>query len=343
MTSISHSQRYLPHDLNTKFHSVKLYRNGSSINFICRRYKISKRSLMRWNKKFDGTKDSLIDKSHKPLSKHPNAHSDLEIKWIKDYLRRNPNISMCELYGKLRTEKGHSIHAASLFRVMRKLGIYVNKEKKEKYTPKKYDTPTQLGIKWQMDVKFVPKQCYVGKTDDRFFQYTIIDEASRERFIYPYKEHSSYSTVDFIKRAIVYFGYQPKIIQTDNGFEFTNTKETNRIHPVDVLLNQLKIKHQLIKPRTPRHNGKVERSHRNDQYRFYNYLSFYSYDDLIKQMKSYLKRSNNIPMQVLGWLSPLEKREKIKNNMINNKHFNYIISLLIFITFGVTSFTTTHL
>jgi len=312
MTSISHSQRYLPHDLNTKFHSVKLYRNGYSINFICRRYKISKRSLFRWNKKFDGTKESLIDKSHKPLSPHPNSHSDLEIKWIKDYLRRNPHISLCELYGKLRTEKGYSRHVSSLFRVMRKMGIFIDKEKKNKYIPKKYDTPTNIGIKWQMDVKFVPKHCFVGNTDDHFFQYTIIDEASRERFIYPYKEHSSYSTIDFVKRAIIYFQYKPKIIQTDNGFEFTHTKETNRIHPLDILLNELNIHHQLIKPRTPRHNGKVERSHRNDQNRFYNYLSFYSYDDLLKQMKAYLKRSNNIPMQVLGWLSPLEKRQQIK-------------------------------
>ena len=50
-----------------KFNSVNLYRNGNPIYFICRRYKIYKASLMRWNKKFDGTKESLIDKSHKPI------------------------------------------------------------------------------------------------------------------------------------------------------------------------------------------------------------------------------------------------------------------------------------
>ena len=312
MTSISHSQRYLPHDLNTKFYAVKLYRQGYSISFVCRRYKISKRSLMRWNKKFDGTKESLIDKSHRPLSPHPNAHTEQELKWIENYLRRNPHISMCELYGKLRVEKGYSRNASSLFRVLRKIGIYVNKEKKEPYTPKKYDTPSNIGIKWQMDVKYVPKYCYSGNDGQKFYQYTIIDEASRERFIYPYQEQSSYSTIDFVKRAIVYFGYQPKIIQTDNGQEFTYTMKTNRTHPLDTLLNQLNITHQLIRPRTPRHNGKVERSHRNDQNRFYNFLSFYSYDDLKKQTKSYLKRSNNIPMQVLGWLSPLEMRNQIK-------------------------------
>ncbi len=150
-----------------------------------------------------------------------------------------------------------------------------------------------------------------------FINILLLIDASRERFIYPYKEHSSYSTVDFIKRAIVYFGYKPKIIQTDNGFEFTHFKKTDRIHPFDVLCNQLGITHQLIRPRTPRHNGKVERSHRNDNERFYSHLSFYSYEDLIKQMKSYLKRSNNIPMQVLNYLSPLEQRNKLKNLTIN--------------------------
>jgi transposase InsO family protein len=162
-----------------------------------------------------------------------------------------------------------------------------------------------------MDVKYVPKSCYTGKDNQKFYQYTMIDEASRERFIYPYKEQSSYSTVDFVKRAIVYFNYQPQIIQTDNGTEFTHVQETNRIHPLDTLLNELNITHQLIRPRTPRHNGKVERSHRNDQNRFYNYLSFYSYDDLKIQMKSYLKRSNNIPMQVLNWNTPIEQRKQI--------------------------------
>ena len=313
MTSISH----YPHSLNTKYYAVLLYRNGNPISFVCRRYKCSKASLMRWNKRFDGTKDSLVDKSHKPLTPHPNAHTEEELSWIKNYIRRNPNISLCELYGKLRVEKGYSRHACSLFRIVRKLKYKVNTEHHSKYTPKKYDTPTEIGIKWQMDVKVVPKQCYVGQMPDKFYQYTVIDEASRERFIYPYKEQSSYSTIDFVKRAIVYFGYNPQIIQTDNGQKFTYTMKTDKIHPLDALLNELNITHKLIRPRTPRHNGKAERSHRNDQQRFYSYLQFYSYDDLLKQMKAYLKRSNNIPMQSLNWLSPLEMRQKIieKNNI----------------------------
>ena len=311
--NLKNTQRYIPHTLETRLAAVKTYRNNNSINFICRRYKISKASLMRWNKKYNGTKESLMDKSHKPHSPHPNAHTLEELTWIKNLIKRNPNISMIELYAKLKFNKGYKRHPCSLFRILRKLGFYKDVEKKVKpYIPKPYNTPKAIGEKWQLDVKYVPKRCYTGCHPDKFYQYTMIDEASRERFIYPFKEQSSYSTVQFVQMAISYFGYKPKIIQTDNGFEFTHFKNTKRIHPFDVLCNQLNIRHQLIRPRTPRHNGKVERSHRNDNERFYKYLSFYSYNDLICQMKKYLYRSNRLPMQTLNLLTPVEKRQELQ-------------------------------
>ena len=194
-------------------------------------------------------------------------------------------ISLCELYDKLRVEKEYPIYSCSLFRIVKNLKYSINTEYYERYTP-----PTSIGIKWQMDVKIVPKQCCAGKLPDKFYQYTIIDEAPRERFIYPYKEHSSYSTINIVKESIICFGYKTEIIKIDNGQEFMHIKKTDKIYPLDNFLNSLNINNKLIKTRTPRHNGKVKRSHRNDQQRFYSYLRFYSYDDLLLQMKSYLKR-----------------------------------------------------
>lgn len=312
----------IPHEIKTRVHAVQTYRNTNcSVSFICRKYHCSKSSLMRWNKRYDGTIESLMDKSHRPHTKHPNSHTDEEIKKIKNLIKRNPNIGLNELYTKLRTEIAYSRHYASLYRLLKRIGFYKDKtSKKKKYTPKPYQTPEYLGQKWQLDVKYVPRSCYTDSVpkDDKYYQYTVIDEASRERFIYPYKEQSSYSTIDFIKRAIVYFGYKPKCIQTDNGFEFTYFKDTKRIHPFDTFLESLNIDHKLIKPRTPRHNGKVERSHRNDNERFYKYLKFYSFDDLLVQMKKYLYRSNRILTSVLNWKSPIEKRiELIKSGYID--------------------------
>lgn len=322
MNIIPQNLRYLPHDLNTKFHACKTYSNTNySIKDICRLYHCSKASLMRWMKRFDGTRESLISKSKRPKTPHPNSHTSEEIASINKLLKRNPNIGLSELYGKLKRDYAYTRHPASLFRFLRKQGVYIEPEiLKSKYSPKPYHTPSKPGEKLQMDVKYVPKACYSGVDGSKFYQYTIIDEATRERFIYAYPEQSSYSTVDFVIRSIIYFGYIPKCIQTDNGIEFTRHRESKESgkHLLDRLCEKLDIEHKLIKPRTPRHNGKVERSHRNDQKRFYNSLSFYSLDDLNHQMKAYLKRSNNIPSSSLNWLSPIEMR----NSLINIKHFN---------------------
>ena len=206
MGIVTQNKRYLPHEITTKVQSVKLYRQTKDIGFVCRRYHISKASLMRWNKLYDGTKASLQPKSHRPHTPHPNAHTETELEWIRNLHRRNPDISVNELYGKLRQQKAYTRHPGSLYRVFIRLGF----RKKVESTKKKskhnghYDTPEELGIKWQMDVKYVPAACYVGTDGEKFYQYTMIDEASRERFIYAYREQSSYSTVDFVTRAIIY-------------------------------------------------------------------------------------------------------------------------------------------
>ena len=82
--------------------------------------------------------------------------------------------------------------------------------------------------------------------------------------------------------------------------------------PFDIALEKAGIEHILIPPRTPWHNGKVERSHRNDQRYFYDWEKFYSLEDLNKKLRQYLAWSNRKPMRTLGNKSPLELlREKL--------------------------------
>ena len=304
-----------------KLNAIKALKQ-SSIEYIAHRYHCSVRSLYRWKSKFDGSITSLENKFSRKNMLHPNRHTEQEIKHIKDLIRRNPNIGLNELYGKLRLNFAYKRNPASLYRFLTKNNWYTNTKKKVNYKPQKYHTPEHIGQKWQLDVKYVPTECYVGqfKYERKFYQYTVIDEATRERFIFPYQEQIAQNTVDFIKRAIIYFGYKPDMIQTDNGAEFTYIRQTKheQIHLFDKYCQDQKIIHKTIKPRTPRHNGKVERSHRNDNERFYKFLRFYSYEDLLLQMKSYLRRSNNIPVSVLyssdkkqKWLTPMQKRKEL--------------------------------
>ena len=54
MNSIIQDTRYLPHEINTRIYAVETYRKGNSVKYVCRKYHISKASL--------------IDKSHKPCT-----------------------------------------------------------------------------------------------------------------------------------------------------------------------------------------------------------------------------------------------------------------------------------
>ncbi|GHV01991.1 IS481 family transposase [Clostridia bacterium] len=311
-----------------KLKALEMYHSGKRDYQVAAHFHCTIQSLYRWQRQYDGTLESLENRSSRPHTPHPNSHTQEEREAIIKLYEANPNIGYSELYGELRSNFAYKRHFMSMYNFIRKNAIRPAETKiYEKYEAQTYDTPPMLGIKWQMDVKYVPKECYPFKDEthalfgEKFYQYTMIDEATRERFIFPYREQSGYSTQDFIKRAVLYFGYIPAIIQTDNGTEFTNPKganATDKIHFADKVMNQLKIYHQLIRAYTPRHNGKVERSHRTDQERFYNFLTFTSFDELKEKMGAWLNRYNRTPSSALKnrigkhvWQSPLEKRAEL--------------------------------
>lgn len=69
-------------------------------------------------------------------------------------------------------------------------------------------------------------------------------------------------------------------------------------------LIELGIRHKLIRPFTPRHNGKVERSHHKDNEEFYAVHKFFSFSDLQKQLAVWQRQYNAFPMPPLAWRSP---------------------------------------
>ena len=139
------------------------------------------------------------------------------------------------------------------------------------------------------------------------YQWTAIDECTRLRFVYGFEEHTPENSVKFLRMLIKAFPFRIQTIQTDNGTEFTYKYISEDIEcPFDTELRKLGIAHKLIPPRTPWHNGKVERSHRNDQRYFYNWERFRSVEELNAKLMKHLQWSNNKPMRTLGSKSPLQ-------------------------------------
>ena len=130
------------------------------------------------------------------------------------------------------------------------------------------------------------------------------------QFIYGFEEHTPENTVKFLKMMRKAYPFEVQTIQTDNGTEFTYKfiSETER-SPMDKYLEKERIRHVLIPPRTPWHNGKVERSHRNDQRYFYDWEKFGSVDELNEKLILHLAWSNDKPMRTLGGKSPKELLE----------------------------------
>ena len=290
--------------------SLMKFAENHGVKKASRKYNKSRSYIYFWKARWDGTVESLCCRSRRPHS-HPNQHSPAELKLIRDIRRRNPRLGLIELWHRLR-KRGYSRRPESLFRVMKKLGISPQAQQpKVPYKPKPYQQMTYPGQRVQVDVKVVPRKC-IADPELHLFQYTAIDEFTRLRFLAGYPEQSTWSSTVFLKKLVAWYarrGIHVECVQTDNGFEFTNRfshRNCDHLSLFESTAAQMGIQHKLIRPYTPRHNGKVERSHREDQKRFYSSHSFFSLDDFRHQLAVHNRRSNQFPMRPLHYLSPLE-------------------------------------
>ena len=292
--------------------SVVEYSLKYGVTEAAKRYKQHRKTIYRWREKYDGTRQSLKNKSRRPNS-HPNQHTEKKIKMIKKYKAQNPDVGLVVLWIKL-IKNGYTRRITSLYRVMQRLGIYIKTPSKKKtYEPKTYQQMSHPGERRQIDVKYVPRKCMTNELKDqeeKYYQYTAIDEYTRQRVLWASKEHSTYASTQFLEVIIKKSKYKIECVQTDNGFEFTNRLNAQKAKEKTMFekkLQELGIEHKLIRPRMPRHNGKVERSHRKDQERFYYKRIFVSFEDFKEKLRHWSREYNNFPMKPLGWKSPNEK------------------------------------
>ena len=304
MNKITQTARYRQSLIN--------YARKNGVSKAAVRYHTNRQYIYRWMKRYDGTLQSLEDRSRRPHS-HPNQHQPEEIKLIDKIRRRNPNAGLVVFWVKLR-QRGYSRSVSGLYRFLRKRGQMAIKLPNPKYIPKQYKQADYPGQKVQIDVKYVPSFCLVGSAVEDakenggyYYQYTFIDEYSRFRYLEAFKDHNSYSASEFVRHCVKRFPYAIECVQTDNGMEFTN-----RLNPqcsdkktlFELTLEKLHIQHKLIKPYTPRQNGKVERSHRKDNEYFYASHKFFSFDDYRSQLAVWQRKYNEFPMRPLNWQAP---------------------------------------
>lgn len=283
---------------------VKHAKKSGNVSDTARLHKVSRQSVHRWIRRYDGTLESLMDRSKRPHS-HPNEHTDYEKRMVLRVARHNKRLGLVCLWVRLRMKHGYTRSVTALYRLLRREGVIPPPTKRRRHKPKPYEPILIPGERFQIDVKHVPKSCLVGTVSHRkLYQYTAIDECTRWRYIAIYDELSAWNSVHFVKEIAERFPFEIQCIQTDNGSEFTSRLQgASKPSAFESYLESEGIRHKTIAVATPRHNGKVERSHRTDEERFYRDNKFFSLKYIKEQINRYLRESNRQPLMVHNWRS----------------------------------------
>ena len=93
-----------------------------SVSRASRKYNKTRSYICFWKARGDGSAASLACQSRRPHH-HPKHHTEAERKLIRDMRKRNPTLGMVELWHRSR-KRGYIRCPESLFRVMRKLGMF---------------------------------------------------------------------------------------------------------------------------------------------------------------------------------------------------------------------------
>jgi transposase len=277
--------------------------SGHTVTETANRYHLSRKTVYKWQKRWDGTPKSLEDQSRRPKNS-PRKQTEAEIKLVKRVAKKYQWRDLILAYQK-GVERGYSRSFGCFTRTVRKLREEKPKHVKKKRGNKPYQRADYPGQKMQLDVKYVPSECVVD--GNKYYQYTAVDECTRWTFRYMYNEHSTHSSIDFLHRLVRACPFPIKRIQTDNGSEWTKqmrTSDPDNLTVFELGLRDYGIEYQRIRVATPRHNGKVERQHRIDQDRFYDTLRMYSLQDGQQQLAAYQRRSNDYIKGCLGMRSP---------------------------------------
>ena len=268
----------------------------------------SERTLKRWLKEYrEKGKDGLIPKSTAP--KTYLIETPISVKERVIELRKKNKLCALKLKWKLEKE-GIQIHERTIGKILKKEGL-VRKYRVKKIKYKYIKAERLPGELMEIDVKYVP-----GRVKNKiYYQYTAIDTASRWRHLEIYEEQTNYNSILFLKEVMSRFPYKIQAVKTDNGSIFTNYYlGTNKrsdvsiktLHSLDIFCREKNIIHYLIDPGKPAQNGTVERSHREDQQKFYEQNKFKSILDLQRKIRIWNDYYNNLEHCGLNGKTPNE-------------------------------------
>ncbi len=253
----------------------------------------------------------LISYSTRPKT-NPRCYEQKTIDLIIK-IRKRTNRGAEHIWFMLRDKYGIFVSVTGIYKVLCREKL-ITRKKGRKKPLNHYEAPKYLpGGKVQIDVKFVKlvdeMASRMHKKYRWVYQYTALDVATGIKCKLIYEDHDGRSSVDFLAKVRLFYPFPIKLIQTDNGVEFTWRlhPEITEIHPFTLQCGLYGYEHKMIPPAYPRANSHVERTHRIDQEEVYNGKTFHSLSELAKiNLKSLKYFNEKRPQKTKHFMSPLQ-------------------------------------
>lgn len=305
--------------LSKAYHRLRILRHAEEITHnvaqTCRYYGIARNKYYFWKKRYEEKGiEGLKDQSKAPKYM-PHATKQEVVDQIL-YLRKNYYFGPFKMRMYLRRYHGVEITKTTIYRILKKhnLNKLPSHQRGIKHANrfKNYEKPIP-GYQLQIDVKFLGQLKLNNTVKERkYYQYTAIDDCSRIRVLRIYDKIDQKTSIQFTDYVLSHLPFKINCVQTDNGVEFSNQYHWH--------LHDLGLRHIYIRPRTPRLNGKVERSHRIDEEEFYQLLKGKVIDSLedfnfrIKKWQDYYNYER--PHGSLDGKTPFEKFKSKLNDYL---------------------------
>lgn len=267
-------------DINRKLRVLAYAQESRNVSKTCRYFGISRQTFYEWKRAYEQKGEpGLINRRPGPDYENSPHRLPEEVYEKILYLRQTYHMGPQRIAWYLQRYHDIRISSGAAHRTLVRHGLnrLPKNSRKRSIVTKRYEKQVP-GHHVQVDVKFLIFPQKDGSKVKRY-QYTAIDDATRIRALKVYKKHTQKNAIDFIDYVVDKFPFRIQTVRTDNGHEFQAQFHWH--------IEDKGLRHYYIRPRTPRLNGKVERSHKTDKLEFYQLLEYTGDVDLNKKLKEW--------------------------------------------------------
>ena len=289
---------------------VKRYNEIKNITQVALEFNTTRVTVRKWINRFSGAISSLKNRSTAPKEPHRQISQSTE-ELLVQFKKENASLGYDYIHYYLIEHQCTEIPSrATCYNIWKKHG-FSSKAKKKHETKKdlravkaKYKPfeKIQIDVKELKDIPNYLEQSYALARKQKqevplkyglpMYQYTARDIKTGTLFVSHAYGHNRHTAAIFADRVLTHLnncGIIPRVIQTDNGTEFCNTKDALDLSPlfIQVVTRDDKVEHRRIPPGAKTWQSDVETSHWIIEKEFYNTIKAVSDTNMITKLRAY--------------------------------------------------------